>query len=129
MILLDTHVLLWMSVDPKKLSKKARAAILDARANDGIAVASITLWELAWLAENGRVQVSGTVEAFVRGCVSKVIIYPITPEIAVHAVQLPSDYPKDPQDRLIGATARVEGLPLVTADSDILASKAVPTIW
>jgi PIN domain nuclease of toxin-antitoxin system len=55
MILLDTHVLLWMSVDPKKLSKKARAAILDSRANDGIAVAAITLWELAWLAENGRV--------------------------------------------------------------------------
>jgi hypothetical protein len=45
MILLDTHALLWMSVDPKKLSKKARVTILDARANDGIAVASITLWE------------------------------------------------------------------------------------
>jgi PIN domain nuclease of toxin-antitoxin system len=129
MILLDTHVLLWMSLDPKKLSKKAREAILDARAKDGVAVAAITLWELAWLAENGRVQVSGTVEAFVRGCVSKVIIRPITSEIAVHAVQLPSDYPEDPQDRLIGATARVEGLPLVTADTDILGSKAVTTIW
>ena len=129
MILLDTHVLLWMSLDPKKLSKKAREAILDARAKDGVAVAAITLWELAWLAENGRVQVSGTVEAFVRGCVSKVIIRPITCEIAVHAVQLPSDYPEDPQDRLIGATARVEGLPLVTADTDILGSKAVTTIW
>jgi len=129
MILLDTHVLLWMSLDPKKLSKRAREAILDAWTKDGVAVAAITLWELAWLAENGRVQVSGTVEAFVRACVSKVIIRPITPEIAVHAVQLPSDYPKDPQDRLIGATARVEGLPLVTADTDILASKAVTTIW
>jgi len=116
-------------LDPKKLSKKAREAILDARAKDGVAVAAITLWELAWLAENGRVQVSGTVEAFVRGCVSKVIIRPITSEIAVHAVQLPSDYPEDPQDRLIGATARVEGLPLVTADTDILGSKAVTTIW
>jgi PIN domain nuclease of toxin-antitoxin system len=129
MILLDTHVLLWMSLDPKKLSKRAREAILDAWPKDGVAVAAISLWELAWLAENGRVQVSGTVEAFVRACVSKVIIRPITPEIAVHAVQLPSDYPKDPQDRLIGATARVEGLPLVTADTDILASKAVTTIW
>jgi PIN domain nuclease of toxin-antitoxin system len=129
MILLDTHVLLWMSLDPKKLSKRAREAILDAWTKDGVAVAAISLWELAWLAENGRVQVSGTVEAFVRACVSKVIIRPITPEIAVHAVQLPSHYPKDPQDRLIGATARVEGLPLVTADTDILASKAVTTIW
>src|SRR4029077_18096862 len=118
-----------MSLDPKKLSKRAREAILDAWTKDGVAVAAITLREVAWLAENGRVQVSGTVEAFVWGCVSKVIIRPITPEIAVHAVQLPSDYPKDPQDRLIGATARVEGLPLVTADTDILASKAVTTIW
>lgn len=129
MILLDTHVLLWMSLDPKKLSKRAREAILQARAEDGIAIASITLWELAWLAENGRIQASGTVESFVRGCVSKVIVRPITPEIAAHAVRLPSAYPKDPQDRLIGATAIVEGMPLVTSDASILASKTVPTIW
>ena len=46
MILLDTHVLIWMSSDPKRLSKKAREAIREARQKTGIVIASITLWEL-----------------------------------------------------------------------------------
>ena len=46
MILLDTHVLIWMASDPKRLSKKARDAIRDARQKTGVAVATITLWEL-----------------------------------------------------------------------------------
>ena len=41
----------------------------------------------------------------------------------------PADFPRDPADRIIGATALVEGLTLITADRDILASKAVPSVW
>ena len=41
---------------------------------------------------------------------------PITPEIAALAAQFPESYPRDPADRLIGATARYEGLTLVTRD-------------
>lgn len=134
MILLDTHVLLWMASDPKRLSKKARAAIRrerekDAREKAGVAIAAITLWELAWLAENGRIQVTGSVESFVRETASRVIVEPITPEIAAFAVQLPSSFPKDPADRLIAATAVLEGAPLVTADERIRGAKVVQTIW
>lgn len=129
MILLDTHVLVWIALEPKKLSKKARTAIVEARESCGAAISAISLWELAWLADNGRIQVSGTVEGFVRECASKVVILPITPEIAAHAVQLPAIYPRDPQDRLIGSTAIVEGIPLVTADANIRRSRAVSTIW
>ncbi len=129
MILLDTHVLIWMASDPKRLSKKAHAAIRDARQETGLAIATITLWELAWLAENGRIQVVGSVESFVRETVSRVILQPVTPQIAALAVQLPSGFPKDPADRLIAATAMVEGEPLVTADERIRGSKVVQTIW
>ena len=89
MIILDTHVLVWMASDPKRLSKKATDAIREARQKSGVAIAAITLWELAWLAENGRVQVVGSVESFVRETVARVIVRPITPEIAALAVQLP----------------------------------------
>ena len=129
MILLDTHVLIWMAVEPKKLSRKARSVILEARSDSSVAISAITLWELAWIAQNGRIQFSGLVEAFVRECAAKVIVLPITPEIAVQAAQLPSMYPKDPQDRLIGSTAMVKGLSLVTADERIRRSKVVTTIW
>ena len=53
MILLDTHMLIWMSSEPERLSKKAREAIREARQKTGIAGASITLWQLAWLAKTG----------------------------------------------------------------------------
>jgi PIN domain nuclease of toxin-antitoxin system len=45
------------------------------------------------------------------------------------AVELPRAYPKDPADRIIAATALVEGLSLITADREIRRSKVVHTIW
>ena len=129
MILLDTHVLIWMSSDPKRVSRKARKAIREAREKTGIGVASITLWELAWLAENRRIVVSGSVESFVRETISRVIVMPMTPEIVALAVRMPDAYPKDPADRLIASTAIVDGIPLVTADERIRQAKIVPTIW
>ena len=129
MILLDTHVLVWMSSDPKRVSRKAREAIREAREKTGIGVASITLWELAWLAENRRVVASGSVESFVRETISRVIVMPMTPEIVALAVRLPDVYPKDPADRLIASTAIVDGIPLVTADERIRQAKIVATIW
>ena len=48
-ILLDTHVLVWLTSEPVKLSKQASSAIRRANKAGGIAVSAITLWELAWL--------------------------------------------------------------------------------
>jgi PIN domain nuclease of toxin-antitoxin system len=129
MILLDTHVLVWLALEPERLSRKAREAIRHARATTGIAIASISLFELAWLVENRRIQVAGSVEGFVRACASRVIVRPLTPEIAAHAVRFPATYPKDPQDRIIGATCIIEGIRLVSADNRIRASGLVETIW
>ena len=129
MILLDTHVLVWMSSDPKRLSHRAREAIRQARQKSTIAVASITLWELAWLAENRRIQVAMSVESFVQETVARVIVTPLTPVIATLAVRLPEKFPRDPADRIIAATAIVEGVSLVTADKGIRQAKVVGTIW
>jgi PIN domain nuclease of toxin-antitoxin system len=128
-ILLDTHVVIWLALEPNKLSKRAKEVIRSARIQGGLAIAGITLLELAWLAENGRVETTNSVESFVRMCASKMTVLPITPEIAARAVSFPDRYPKDPQDRLIGATALVEGIQLITHDKQIKKSGMIPTIW
>jgi PIN domain nuclease of toxin-antitoxin system len=53
----------------------------------------------------------------------------ITSTIAALATQFPDSYPADPADRLIGATARAEGLVLVTRDKKIQTSGLVKTVW
>ena len=129
MILLDTHALLWMASDPKRLSRRAHEAIRNARQGTGIAVATITLWEIAWLAHHQRILVAGSVESFVRETVARVILKPVTAEIAALAVRLPEPFPRDPPDRLIASTAMVEGMRLVTADVRIRQSKVLDTVW
>ncbi len=76
------------------------------------------------MAEIGRIQVVGSVESFVRETVTRVLIRPITPEIVALALGLPVGFPRDPADRMIAATAIIEGVPLVTADSEDPSSKS-----
>ena len=129
MILLDTHALIWAVAESKRLSRAAAAAIRKARTEDGVAIAAITLWELAALVARGRIQAFGTVEASVRLLVEGVTIKPLTAEIAALSTQFPDDYPRDPADRLIGATARAEGLTLITRDERIRRSPLLKTVW
>jgi PIN domain nuclease of toxin-antitoxin system len=129
-ILVDTHVVVWLAFDQGQLSKKARAAIDDARTNgDGLAISDITLLELATLASKSRIQLDISLESFLQEVEARFIVLPISGRACVRAIGLPATYPKDPADRIIGATALVEGLPLLTADREILRSKVIRTIW
>jgi PIN domain nuclease of toxin-antitoxin system len=128
-ILLDTHVLLWMSLDPRRLSKTASLAIQEARSKGVICISDITLWEIALLARRGRIQISGTFDSFVQEIALPVVIKPITAAIACMAVQFPEEYPKDPADRLIGATSSIENLPLITADESLRRFMGLNTVW
>ena len=129
MILLDTHTLVWAVAAPSRLSRTAAVAIRKARARDGVAISAITLWELATLVARGRIQAYGTLEASVRLLSEGVTIMPLTAEIVALATQFPDDYSRDPADRLIGGTARAEGMVLVTHDEKIRESPLLETLW
>ena len=130
MILVDTHVVVWLALDQTQLSKNARAAIDDARRNgNGLAISDITLLELATLSSKGRIRLDISLESFLREVEARFIILPISGRACVRALGLPASYPKDPADRIIGATALVEGLSLLTADRAIRRSRALHTIW
>jgi PIN domain nuclease of toxin-antitoxin system len=128
-ILLDSHVLAWAVGDSKRLSRAAASEIRRARRHGGLAISAITVWELAWLIASGRIQAYGTVEATVRLLLEGITVKPITAEIAALATQFPDDYSHDPSDLLIGATARAEGLTLVTRDEKMRRSPLLKTVW
>ena len=130
MILLDTHVVIWLALDPNRISSKASAAINEARQNStGLAISDITLMEVAQLAHRGRIAFPAGVETFLTEVEQRFTVFPITARISVKAFSLPTAYPNDPADRAIGATAIVEGLTLITADTQIRSSRAIPTLW
>ena len=83
------------------------------------------------LFSKGHLQATGTTDSAIRSMVerARVAVKDITPAIAALATQFPASYPADPADRLIGATARAEGLTLVTRDRRIRESNLVSTVW
>ena len=130
MILLDTHVLIWLAQDYQRISSAARSVIAEARGKDSaLAVCGITLVEIARLTSSGQIHVTPDPASFLREVERRFVVLPITANIALQACSLPAKFPKDPADRIIAATGLIEDIPLVTADREIRKSRAVPTIW
>ena len=130
MILVDTHVVIWLALETANISKEARAAIEETRqSGQGLAISDITLLEIAQIENKHRIKLNASLETFLSEVEARFVVLPMTGRVCVRAMGLPAGYPKDPADRIIGATALVEGIPLVTADDDIHRSKALRTIW
>ena len=77
----------------------------------------------------GRIRRYGTLESSLNLLLESVTVLPITPEIATLSARFPRDYSGDPADRIIGGTARGEGLTLITHDDKILRSPLLRRIW
>lgn len=123
LILLDTHVLVWAVDGDRRLGTNAAAAIEQARRSDRIGISAITPWEIALLAERGRLRLTQDVGEWIDAALNAqgVDVLPIEPAIAVASVRLPGTFHADPADRLIIATARHWRTPLATADRAIAA--------
>jgi PIN domain nuclease of toxin-antitoxin system len=127
-VLLDTHVLQWWSAEPRRLSRAADRALADA---DELAVASITWFELAWLAQHERISVTVPIRSWLQQLAALVRTVGTTPAVAAAAVGLPPSFPGDPADRIIYATAVEHGWRLVTKDTRLRAHRSPRpiTIW
>ena len=129
MIVVDTHAVFWLTGEQRLLSPAARTALLEGRREGKLAIADVTLREIAVQIMRGRVTVNSTLEVYLEFVESHFKVLPITAGIAERSVRFGSTFPRDPADRLIGATALVHGAKLVTKDEPIRASGEVPVIW
>jgi PIN domain nuclease of toxin-antitoxin system len=119
-IVLDTHVLLWLDRDDKALGEQSRGLIDRVWRADRVAVNAISFWESAMLAAKGRIELPIPAEAW-RSDLLRAGIQEISLDgrLSLIAAQL-RNFHKDPADRFIVATAIHHRATLVTADADIL---------
>lgn len=129
MIVLDTHAWLWWCDDPSRLSSRARAAIADAAQ---LGVSAISCFELTGLAARGRLDLDPDAATWIADALAgpASVLLPVDLEVAIAGAQFPRDeFPGDPADRMIYATARVHGVPLVTKDGALRAFDPRGTVW
>jgi PIN domain nuclease of toxin-antitoxin system len=119
-VLLDTHVVHWWSAEPERVSHAATAALSEA---DELAIASISWFELAWLARHERIVITVPLRSWLDRLAEQIRTIAVTPAIADTAVSLPASFPGDPADRLIYATAIEHGWRLVTKDKRLRAHR------
>jgi PIN domain nuclease of toxin-antitoxin system len=117
MLNLDTHVLLYAVTGA--LTPAERRLL----ARESWSISAIVLWEIAKLAQRGRIVVDLD-DADVRRVLSRVQLWPLTRDIARTSTSL--DFAGDPADELIAATSVEHKIPLVTRDRVIRKSKMVP---
>ena len=128
MINVDTHAFVWWRGESARLTTEARRR-LDRSLEVG--VSDIVLWEIAMLIERGVLRIKGSARAWMADALSEpaVRILPITPAIALRAVEIGRVLSRDPADHLIAATALEYDVPLVTADQALAGFRPLRIIW
>ena len=123
MIVVDTQALVWMIEADSRLGRRATGLIDSERGEDGAGIAPITVWEAAMLVDKQRLTLGRPITAWFDHVFAApgFVLLPLTTSMAIDAGMLPGDIHGDPADRMIIATARALGCPVLTADQKILA--------
>ena len=119
-VLLDTCTVIFTAQEPTRLSKGARDLLVDP--SNVVFASVVTAGELACLAERKRIVLPKHWKTWFRDCVERNgwNLVPLTIEIMEEAYSLPEPIHRDPVDRILIATSRLEDLTVVTTDRLIL---------
>jgi PIN domain nuclease of toxin-antitoxin system len=127
----DTHAVIWYVFKDSRLSKQAKNFI-DGAAQQGnpIGVSSISLVEIIYLVEKGRVHKDALVRVIAALEQSNNVLteVPLDRHVAQAVPEVPRSIVSDPSDRIIAATALHLGVPLISRDRKIQLSD-IETIW
>ena len=120
-VLLDTCAMIFIA-DGRPLAPSARREIRAAIIADGVFVSPVSAWEIGLLSARRRFPFRPDPKSWFQLFLAYpgVRLTPLTPEIAIESSFLPPPVHSDPADRLLVATARALGVPIVTRDRRIL---------
>ena len=121
-ILLDTHVLLWLANDDMRLGEQTRRIVEQTAGPQSIVVSAISFWEIGLLLEKRRISMPLSLADFARlvSRIRGIKMAPVNSRIAIESGSLPPGLHGDPGDRLIAATARILACSLLTSDAKLL---------
>jgi len=126
-LLLDTHIWIWMALEPTRLSRRVASALNDSE--NELWISPISVWELLTLTRKGRVELNEDPVLWARRTLELLQLHeaPLTTEVALEtsAIGIPHS---DPADRLIAASARVFELTLVTADAKLIGASGIEVL-
>lgn len=131
MTLIDTHVLVWWVNEPRKLSNKAKKIIEENIKKGEIFISSISVWEIFLLVKKGKLTLVMDPQSWVSAIENLPFVHfvPLDNNILAKSVSLNSDFHQDPADRMIVATALINGVRIVTSDKKILNYPHVQSVW
>jgi len=119
-VILDTHVLIWMIADSSHLGNKARKMCDEALARGTLGVSAISWWEIEMLRGKGRIELSQDSLSLRKHLIESGLVEMTTDgEVGIYAAAV-NNFHGDPADRIITATAQLNGQMLLTADHKIL---------
>ncbi len=130
-VVIDTHVVVWMLMEPVRLSLPAHSALTQAiQTGNYIYIPAISIVELIYLIEKQRISnlALTRLQQELLDPATGMLIAPLELGTALEVQNIPREIVPELPDRIIAATAAYMGLPLITRDQTIRAS-AVTTIW
>ena len=123
MVLLDTHVLVWLDEANPRLGAGAIEKINTSFRAGNAMISVISFWEVATLVRKGRIRLDMDLSVWRKDLLEQGLVeLPVTGDIGIKAAGL-DPFHGDPADRLIAATALQHTLTLVTADKKLLTSQ------
>ena len=125
--LLDTHAVVFMALEPRKLGAKAHKVVTSAKPGE-LAIAPTTVAELGQLIHDDKIEFEGRPSDVFGPVLASLVQVPFSLSAALKAPVLGLPH-GDPADRLIVATALDLGVPLVTKDGNITDSGVVRVLW
>jgi len=130
-VIIDTNVVIWYFTLPTLPSAAGQEAISEAFSSGTIFVSAISIVELIYLVEKGRIpsDVLTSLNTALDDPSSAMQLFGLDREVSDRVAEIPRTIVPDMPDRIIAATALHLGLSLITIDSEIRKLTNIKSIW